>query len=195
MLAHGRRARCCPRPRRPSWNRPRMAGVRGRTSLRSSHRPCAAPRPNGEADPITDIHREAQRGEHRCMDHRGIAFGCRGAAIPASKRFLRSRRRDPHTGLFRQHEPTCSTASATGKSTGHFTSSPGHGPSRIPQPVLISSRAWELARQCGASARTLSRIIARGAMPRLWDLDPVTGTRIRSCRSRSTATNATYQGT
>jgi transposase InsO family protein len=41
----------------------------------------------------------------------------------------------------------------------------------------------ELARRCGTSSRTVSRILARAGMPRLWDLDPVTGTRIRSCRS------------
>ncbi|MCX2746819.1 hypothetical protein OOZ51_03190 [Arthrobacter sp. MI7-26] len=29
----------------------------------------------------------------------------------------------------------------------------------------------------------MSRILARAGMPRLWDLDPVTGTRILSCRS------------
>lgn len=47
----------------------------------------------------------------------------------------------------------------------------------------------ELARRCGVSARTVSRILARAGMPRLWDLDPVTGARIRSSR----ATNHRYE--
>ena len=41
----------------------------------------------------------------------------------------------------------------------------------------------DLARRCGTSARTVSRILARAGMPKLWDLDPVTGTRIRSSRA------------
>jgi hypothetical protein len=38
----------------------------------------------------------------------------------------------------------------------------------------------DLALRCGTSARTVSRILARAGMPRLWDLDPVTGARIRA---------------
>ncbi len=38
----------------------------------------------------------------------------------------------------------------------------------------------DLAHRCGVSARTVSRILVRAGMPRLWDLDPVTGERIRS---------------
>lgn len=37
--------------------------------------------------------------------------------------------------------------------------------------------------RCGTSARTVSRILARAGMPRLWDLDPVTGVRIRASRA------------
>ncbi|MFX1819009.1 leucine zipper domain-containing protein [Pseudarthrobacter sp. CC4] len=37
-----------------------------------------------------------------------------------------------------------------------------------------------LAVRCGTSARTVSRILARAGMPRLWDLDPITGARIRA---------------
>lgn len=40
-----------------------------------------------------------------------------------------------------------------------------------------------LALRCGVSARTVSRILARAGMPRLWDLDPVTGARIRASRA------------
>jgi hypothetical protein len=52
------------------------------------------------------------------------------------------------------------------------------------------SSAWRTARgptdlavRCGTSARTVSRILARAGMPRLWDLDPVTGERIRASRA------------
>src|SRR5919112_51326 len=41
----------------------------------------------------------------------------------------------------------------------------------------------ELALRCGTSPRTVSRILARAGMPRLWDLDPVTGARIRASRA------------
>jgi hypothetical protein len=41
----------------------------------------------------------------------------------------------------------------------------------------------DLALRCGTSARTVSRILARGGMPRLWDLDPVTGARIQASRA------------
>jgi len=47
----------------------------------------------------------------------------------------------------------------------------------------------DLALRCGTSARTVSRILARAGMPRLWDLDPVTGARIRSSR----ASNRRYE--
>jgi transposase InsO family protein len=40
-----------------------------------------------------------------------------------------------------------------------------------------------LALRCGVSARSVSRILARAGMPRLWDLDPVTGQRIRASRA------------
>src|SRR6478736_8191209 len=46
-----------------------------------------------------------------------------------------------------------------------------------------------LALRCGTSARTVSRILARAGMPRLWDLDPVTGQRIRA----SQATDRRYE--
>lgn len=39
------------------------------------------------------------------------------------------------------------------------------------------------ALRCGTSARTVSMILTRAGMPTLWDLDPVTGTRIRAARS------------
>ena len=35
----------------------------------------------------------------------------------------------------------------------------------------------DLAVRCGVSPRTVSRILARAGMPRLWELDPVTGAR------------------
>jgi transposase InsO family protein len=41
----------------------------------------------------------------------------------------------------------------------------------------------DLALRCGTSARTVSRILARAGLPRLWDLDPVTGARIRASRA------------
>jgi len=47
----------------------------------------------------------------------------------------------------------------------------------------------DLAEQCGVSARTVSRILARAGMPRLRDLDPVTGARIRA----SWATGRRYE--
>ncbi len=40
-----------------------------------------------------------------------------------------------------------------------------------------------LGRRCGVSARTVSRILARAGVSRLWDLDPVTGNRIRASRA------------
>ena len=40
----------------------------------------------------------------------------------------------------------------------------------------------ELARRCGVSPSTASRIIARAGLPRLHELDPVTGIRIRAAR-------------
>lgn len=40
-----------------------------------------------------------------------------------------------------------------------------------------------LALRCGISARTVSRILARAGMPRLWDLDPMTGAWIRASRA------------
>ena len=36
---------------------------------------------------------------------------------------------------------------------------------------------------CGTSARTVSRILARAGMQRLWDLDPITWDRIRDSRA------------
>lgn len=41
----------------------------------------------------------------------------------------------------------------------------------------------ELARRCRISARTASRIITRAGLPRLWELDPISGTRIRASRA------------
>jgi transposase InsO family protein len=40
----------------------------------------------------------------------------------------------------------------------------------------------ELARRCGVSPSTASRLIARAGLPRLHELDPVTGIRIRAAR-------------
>jgi transposase InsO family protein len=40
-----------------------------------------------------------------------------------------------------------------------------------------------LALRCGVSARSVSRILTRAGMPRLWDLDPVSGARIRASRA------------
>lgn len=41
----------------------------------------------------------------------------------------------------------------------------------------------DLGRRCGVSPRTVSRILARAGMPKLWELDPVTGQRIRAGRA------------
>jgi transposase InsO family protein len=43
--------------------------------------------------------------------------------------------------------------------------------------------AADLAERCGVSERTCARIIARAGLPRLWELDPVTGERIRAGRA------------
>jgi len=40
----------------------------------------------------------------------------------------------------------------------------------------------ELARRCGVSASTASRLIARAGLPKLFELDPVTGIQIRASR-------------
>jgi len=53
----------------------------------------------------------------------------------------------------------------------------------LAQRVLHREGPLDLARRCGVSARTVSRILARAGMPRLWDLDPVTGARIRASRA------------
>jgi transposase InsO family protein len=44
----------------------------------------------------------------------------------------------------------------------------------------------DLAVRCGVPERTISRIIARAGLPRLWELDPVTGERIRAGRASET---------
>ncbi|MBE0011253.1 IS481 family transposase [Arthrobacter sp. AET 35A] len=41
----------------------------------------------------------------------------------------------------------------------------------------------DLARRTGIGARTVSRILARAGVPKLWDLDPLTGIRIRAARA------------
>jgi transposase InsO family protein len=41
----------------------------------------------------------------------------------------------------------------------------------------------DLAARTGVGARTVSRILARAGVPKLWDLDPLTGTRIRAGRA------------
>jgi transposase len=53
----------------------------------------------------------------------------------------------------------------------------------------------ELALRCGTSARTVSRILARAGMPRLWDLDPVSGHGSGLPAPPTGAMNATPQGT
>jgi transposase InsO family protein len=53
----------------------------------------------------------------------------------------------------------------------------------LAQRVAHREGPLELALRCGTSARTVSRILARAGMPRLWDLDPVTGERIRASRA------------
>lgn len=53
----------------------------------------------------------------------------------------------------------------------------------------------DLALRCDISARTLSRILARAGVPRLWKLDLVTGARIRASRAPTAAMNATFPGT
>jgi hypothetical protein len=49
----------------------------------------------------------------------------------------------------------------------------------------------ELGERCQVPARTVSRILARSGLPRLWELDPISGERIRAGRPPTTATNAT----
>jgi transposase InsO family protein len=44
----------------------------------------------------------------------------------------------------------------------------------------------DLAVRCGVPERTISRIIARAGLPRLWELDPITGERIRAGRATET---------
>ncbi|MEV4989646.1 helix-turn-helix domain-containing protein, partial [Pseudarthrobacter sp. LMD1-1-1.1] len=44
----------------------------------------------------------------------------------------------------------------------------------LTQRVEYREGPLHLALRCGTSARTVSRILARAGMPRLWDLDPVT---------------------
>ncbi|GAA3290521.1 IS481 family transposase [Arthrobacter citreus] len=41
----------------------------------------------------------------------------------------------------------------------------------------------DLATRTGVGARTVSRILARAHVPKLWELDPLTGTRIRAARA------------
>ncbi len=41
----------------------------------------------------------------------------------------------------------------------------------------------DLAARTGVGARTVSRILARAHVPKLWDLDPLTGIRIRASRA------------
>ncbi|MBD7996933.1 IS481 family transposase [Arthrobacter sp. Sa2CUA1] len=41
----------------------------------------------------------------------------------------------------------------------------------------------DLAARTGVGARTISRILTRAGMPKLWDLDPLTGVRIRAARA------------
>ena len=41
----------------------------------------------------------------------------------------------------------------------------------------------ELGERCQVPARTVSRIIARAGLPRLWELDPISGERIRASRA------------
>lgn len=41
----------------------------------------------------------------------------------------------------------------------------------------------ELAERCKVPARTVSRIIARAALPRWWELDPISGERTRAGRA------------
>ncbi|KNH12926.1 transposase, partial [Arthrobacter sp. ZBG10] len=41
----------------------------------------------------------------------------------------------------------------------------------------------QLAERCHVRPRTVSRIIARAGMPRLWELDPISGERIRAGRA------------
>ena len=41
----------------------------------------------------------------------------------------------------------------------------------------------ELGERCQVPARTVSRIIARAGLPRLWELDPISGERIRAGRA------------
>lgn len=71
------------------------------------------------------------------------------------------------------------------------SSRPQSSPNRTPTPVrdhVLSLRVArrlgppELARLTGVSASTVSRIISRAGLPKLFELDPVTGTQIRASR-------------
>jgi transposase InsO family protein len=71
------------------------------------------------------------------------------------------------------------------------SSRPRTSPSRTPASVrdrLLGLRVHErlgppeLARRCGVSASTASRLIARAGLPKLFELDPVTGIQIRASR-------------
>jgi hypothetical protein len=41
----------------------------------------------------------------------------------------------------------------------------------------------QLGERCQVPARTVSRIIARAGLPQLWELDPISGERIRASRA------------
>jgi len=73
--------------------------------------------------------------------------------------------------------------------------SPNRTPPRVRDQVLTLRVAHrlgppELARLTGVSAATVSRIISRAGLPKLFELDPVTGTQIRA--SRRTANRYEY---
>lgn len=70
-------------------------------------------------------------------------------------------------------------------------SRPHRSPTRIPDPVartVLEARVEDrlgpaaLAVKAGVSASTASRIVSRAGLPRLFDLDPVTGIQIRASR-------------
>jgi len=72
------------------------------------------------------------------------------------------------------------------------SSRPHHVANRTPEPVaaaVVALRAKErlgrdeLAARTGVPARTVSRIIVRAGLPRLAELDPMTGERIRASKS------------
>ena len=83
---------------------------------------------------------------------------------------------------FRQHGP----AGLLDRSSRPHSSPAATAPATTRRLIELRRRERlgrdELARRCGVSPSTASRLIARAGLPRLHELDPVTGIRIRASR-------------